>query len=90
MAKPDNNGSWLISAMMISWVWSVLLYFVRVWAKLSVKRWGSEDYTVTTALVSSRRARCCGRKRQICVDSWRQRWILEWHTGQFEEAMVCQ
>ncbi|OAQ60691.1 hypothetical protein VFPPC_06800 [Pochonia chlamydosporia 170] len=53
MAKPDNNGSWLISAMMISWVWSVLLYFVRVWAKLSVKRWGSEDYTVTTALLAS-------------------------------------
>lgn len=52
MADSDNHGNWLLSAMMIIWAWSALMFVVRVWAKLNVKRWGAEDYAVTVAFVS--------------------------------------
>jgi hypothetical protein len=51
MAELDNRGHWLASAMMLTWSWSTLMYIVRVWAKLQVRRWGAEDYTVTAAFV---------------------------------------
>ncbi len=41
-----------MSAMLIFWVWSALMFIVRVWAKLNVKRWGSDDYAVLAAFVS--------------------------------------
>jgi hypothetical protein len=68
-AEADNHGNWLLCAMLIIWVWSLLIFFVRVWAKLSVKRWGSEDYTVTVAFVSLRPCvlPCCVSRLTTCV-----------------------
>ncbi|KID81634.1 hypothetical protein MGU_11011 [Metarhizium guizhouense ARSEF 977] len=53
MAEPENHGNWLVCAMAIVWVWSTLIFFVRVWAKVTAKRWGAEDYTISIAFFVS-------------------------------------
>ncbi|EFY85039.1 hypothetical protein MAC_08922 [Metarhizium acridum CQMa 102] len=53
MAEPENHGNWLVCAMTIVWAWSTLIFFVRVWAKVTAKRWGAEDYTVSVAFLVS-------------------------------------
>lgn len=49
----EGRGRWLLSGMLIFWSWSCLMMLVRVWAKVNVKRWGSDDYFVTAAFVST-------------------------------------
>lgn len=45
--------------MMIFWTWSSLMMMVRVWAKVNVKRWGSDDYFVAAAFVSASSTALC-------------------------------
>lgn len=66
MAEPDNHGNWLVCAMTIVWVWSTLIFFVRVWAKITAKRWGAEDYTISIAFVRSSRRHFVYRSPLTC------------------------
>lgn len=47
----EGRGRWLLSGMLIPWSWSTLMMLVRVWAKVNVKRWGSDDWLITAAYV---------------------------------------
>ncbi|KAJ3494565.1 hypothetical protein NLG97_g4000 [Lecanicillium saksenae] len=49
----DDHGSWLTLAMIIFLTWSILFYWVRLWAKLRVKTVGADDWAVTCALAIS-------------------------------------
>ncbi|OAA53275.1 Transcription factor [Cordyceps fumosorosea ARSEF 2679] len=49
----DDRGSWLTLAMIIFLTWSILIYGVRMWAKLRVKSVGADDWVVTLALILS-------------------------------------
>lgn len=48
----DDHGPWLTLAMIMFLTWSILFYWVRIWAKLRVKTAGNDDWAVTAALVS--------------------------------------
>ncbi|XWX01395.1 hypothetical protein V2A60_009422 [Cordyceps javanica] len=49
----EGRGRWLLSGMLIFWTWSTLMMSVRVWAKVNVKRWGTDDYFITAAYLVS-------------------------------------
>ncbi|KAJ6782936.1 hypothetical protein PWT90_03088 [Aphanocladium album] len=49
----DDHGPWLTLAMIMFLTWSVLFYWVRLWAKLRVKTAGADDWAVSCALAIS-------------------------------------
>ncbi|OAQ60790.1 hypothetical protein VFPPC_16769 [Pochonia chlamydosporia 170] len=53
MVEVENHGNWLLSATLLFGIWSALMFCVRVWAKLNVRRWGIDDYAVTVAFAIS-------------------------------------
>ena len=48
----ENRGTWLSTAMALMLAWSLMIFGVRVWAKMQTKNWGLDDYTLSTGLVS--------------------------------------
>jgi hypothetical protein len=47
----EDHGKWLGTATALMFAWSLMLFAVRIWAKMRTKHWGLDDACLSSALV---------------------------------------